>query len=921
MWSITRGMMKRSRRTLVPAGIAIAIASLFISATLLLGNVLDAQSVKQFTAEYGNAEYSATPDYLTSPSYQSDGDVPTLASTGLEDIASVNGVSDVRYAGTEPVIASAGAASSASSAASSGYSASGIEVSTKAGIMPIDLTDGSWPSKPGEAALDSDLASKLGVSVGGTVSLVSTAVDSAAADDAAAVSPLVVRVTGLTDDPHEQYSLAGGSVTLAADDIVELERQNLLAIGTPQSDVDSFTHGDITASAVYFSLDSGMSDSQKNDAIGQIRSKLRSVTVTSRTDAADAYLRKLNGGGVNPVVAAILVFAILAMFVAALVIANTFRVLVTQRRRTLALLRTIGASKGQVHRSVLTEGVVLGLEYSVLGTALAYAIVAILAAAKVQGIELIPSASSILVPIVFATLITVLASSGAARLATSVTPMEALRPIDATEKAGIKAARAVVSVLLLAGGLALCLSAVRMAGRISPSSNDYATPLLMAVPGCILVFIGLVMSTQAWIPWLLSGLGRLVSLTGASGTIAAANIRKNPRRIAATSGALLIGITLVATVATGASCASATVNRELDSHYSVDASITEVAADPAQIGQVKALDGVSDAQGIAAYAVTLSAKGTVPDISDADDAQSYTAMYVIPDSAIGSVVSDTFGTRHLEDGVVYVSDAMHATKPNTTPDVRTGDSLGMVVTSTRSDQDSLYATAFEGGDVSTIPQAQTTLPVRTASFAIGDDDCSLAISEGTARSLGIDPGRHDIWIGVDKNADASDLIDRLTTLTRDFNGSNLTGAFIFRKMFDTVIDIAMKAMLALLSVAVIIALVGVANTLSLSVIERQRESATLRAIGMTSGQLRASLAWESVLISVGAGLAGLVTGGFFGWVGAVTLLTGTSVAFAPNWAIYGGIVLLSLVAALLASVLPARRATKVPPVVALADAD
>lgn len=921
MWSITRGMMKRSRRTLVPAGIAIAIASLFVSATLLLGNVLDAQSVKQFTADYGNAEYSATPDYLSSPSYQSDGDVPTLASTGLDNIASVSGVSDVRYAGTEPVIASAGAASSASSVASSGYSASGIEVSTKVGIMSIDLTDGSWPSKPGEAALDSDLASKLGVSVGGTVSLVSTAVESATPDDAAAVSPLVVRVTGLTDDPHERYSLAGGSVTLAADDIVELERQNLQAIGAPQSEADAFGHGDITASTVYFSLDAGLSDSQKNDALGQIRSKLQGVTVTSRADAADAYLRNLNGGGVNPVVAAILVFAILAMFVAALVIANTFRVLVTQRRRTLALLRTIGASKGQVHRSVLTEGVVLGLEYSVLGTALAYAIVAILAAAKVQGIELIPSVSSILVPIVFATLITVLASSGAARLATGVTPMEALRPIDATEKAGIKTARAVVSVLVLVGGLALCLSAVRMAGRLSPSGDDYATPLLMAVPGCILVFIGLVMSTQAWIPWLLSGLGRLVSLTGASGTIAAANIRKNPRRIAATSGALLIGITLVATVATGASCASATVDRELNSHYSVDASITEVSADPAQVDRVKALDGVSDAQGIAAYAVILSAKGTVPDISDADDAQSYTTMYVIPDSAIGAVVADTFGTRHLEDGVVYVSDAMHTTKPNTTPDVRTGDSLGMVVTSTRSDQDSLYAASFEGGDVSTIAQVQTTLPVRTASFAIGDDDCSLAISEGTARSLGIDPGRHDIWIGVDKNADASSLIDRLTTLTRDFNGSNLTGAFIFRKMFDTIIDIAMKAMLALLSVAVIIALVGVANTLSLSVIERQRESATLRAIGMTSGQLRASLAWESVLISVGAGLAGLVTGGFFGWVGAVTLLTGTSVVFAPNWAVYGGIVLLSLVAALLASVLPARRATKVPPVVALADAD
>ncbi len=900
--------MKRSRRTLIPAGIAIAIASLFISATLLLGNVLDSQAVKNFTSQYGNAEYSAKLDN-DSASYTSDS--PTLATTGFAKIPSVDGVSDVRYSTVESLSISAG-----SSTSSTNQYAMGIELSTKAGIMPIDLTDGSWPSKAGETALDSDLAQKLGVSIGDTVTFTTDYTG-----DDATLTPITAHVTGLTDDPHELYSLSGGSVTLTSDDMVELARQNLRLESSSASDIAKFTHDDMNADTVYFSLDQGLSDSQKNTVIDQIRSQVKDAKVMSRADDANEYMRSLNGGGVNPVTAVILVFAVLAMFVAALVIANTFRVLVTQRRRTLALLRTIGASKGQVHRSVLAEGVVLGLEYSIAGTALAYIIVAILSAAKVQGIELIPSVASILVPIVFATVITVLASSGAAQLATSVTPMEALRPIDATEKAGIKAARAVFSVLFLGIGLVLCFRAMSMAANMSTDSQNYAVPLFIAVPACILVFIGLIMSTQAWVPWLLSGLGHLVSLTGASGIIAAANIRKNPRRIAATSGALLIGITLVATVATGASCAMAAVNHELDSHYSVDASIDGATIGSDTIDRVKATDGITDAMSIGSYSVAMSSQGTAPDLSDVNSTPAQTSMYVIPDSAIGTVVADTFGTHHLEDGVVYVPSQLHADAPNTTPNLANGDKLSMVVTPSKDDMNTLVCGPYDGIDTSQTPQTTVTLTVQTGTFAIGDDTHSLAISEGTARSLGIDPGRHDIWLKVDKNADTSKLIDDLGKMATDLNATNLSGSFIYRKMFDMVIDIAMKVMLALLSVAVIIALVGVANTLSLSVIERQRESATLRAIGMTSGQLRASLAWESVLISLGAGLAGLVAGGFFGWVGAVTLLTGATVPFAPNWPVYIGIVLLSLVAALLASVLPARRATKVPPVTALADAD
>ena len=652
--------------------------------------------------------------------------------------------------------------------------------------------------------------------------------------------------------------------------------------------------------------------------------------------------------------------------------------LVTQRRRTLALLRTIGASKSQVHRSVLTEGTLLGLEYSAIGTALSCLVVWILdlANVKIAGspVEFIPSASSILVPIVFATLITLFASTGAARAATMVSPMEALRPIDATEKRSVKAGRAVFSVLLLAAGIGLAAKAIMQANHYAQSPSDLAaasssaqvTPLICAILGAMLSFIGLALSSQVWVPWVLAGLGKLVSLIGgASGTVAAANIRKNPRRVAATSTALLIGVTLVATVATGASCATATVNKMLDSHYTVDASVTTTDQSDSALSTLKAVDGVKNATRIPMYAVQ--------GLKNSDGlAQFYGTAYVVPDSAIGVEVADVFGTKQLKDGTIYVSNtytnylssstasltdgqqidltfkaapaenfylgvyegtaawgsssAMQEPEESPSQDgseTESSDSTDSDSASSETSDDSMDATgglALDG--YAPLPSADKTLTVQLADFAITSSaGVPMVMSQSTAKSLGLDSEASEIWLDLDTDQPASDLVDNLMKAADALPQAQLNGSFIMRTLFNRVINIAMFTLLALLSAALLIALVGVANTLSLSVIERQRESATLRAIGMTAGQLRASLAWEAVLISIGAGIVGIIVGAFYGWLGSITLFVGTDVVAAPNWSVYLGVLLLSLVAALLASIAPARRAIKVPPVEALTEAD
>jgi putative ABC transport system permease protein len=138
--------------------------------------------------------------------------------------------------------------------------------------------------------------------------------------------------------------------------------------------------------------------------------------------------------------------------------------------------------------------------------------------------------------------------------------------------------------------------------------------------------------------------------------------------------------------------------------------------------------------------------------------------------------------------------------------------------------------------------------------------------------------------------------------------------------WEGMIDSMMSLLIGLLAVAVLIALIGVANTLSLSVIERTKESATLRAIGMTRGQLKRSLAVEALLISLVSGLAGVVLGTLFGWAGSYMVFSmyGQTV-FPFEWPMNIAILGISALAALLASVFPARRAVRTSPVVALAE--
>jgi putative ABC transport system permease protein len=177
-----------------------------------------------------------------------------------------------------------------------------------------------------------------------------------------------------------------------------------------------------------------------------------------------------------------------------------------------------------------------------------------------------------------------------------------------------------------------------------------------------------------------------------------------------------------------------------------------------------------------------------------------------------------------------------------------------------------------------------------------------------------------VWLRLADGADQAAVTDEVT----DLAGTAMPTAFVSglaseRAALDSVLDVLLLVVTGLLGIAVVIALIGVGNTLALSVVERRQESGLLRALGLTRGQLRGLLAWEAVLVAGVAAVLGVLLGGAYGLIGAASVLSelGDIVLSVP-WLQVTAIVVVATLAGLLASVLPARRAARTPPVAAIA---
>jgi putative ABC transport system permease protein len=899
MFSVTLKLMKKSGKMLIPAGIAVLIGTAFIAATFLFGNSIDNALRSQVTATLMQADYVVMPKDANKSSTlsSSSGDESvTVSSNGddasegqekptdvkhfkVDQVSRVDGVS-----ATQVMIDGNGNVKRDDDSARTVF---GLGSSDKR-LQAAQISKGHSPLNDNEVAVPTKMADRLHLKIGDTVTLGLDMSGSDNTDDSG------VKVVGLTGDVYGEYSMYGG-VTLVSPQVY-----------TKLCGAPSFA--DIPISGLLFDVDSNKGE----EAVKQVKAILgKDMNVERRDQIAEKKLKDMAGTDSSPVKTFLMVFGVLSLFVAALVIANTFRVMVAQRRRTLALLRTIGAKKGQLYRSVLFEAGVLGLVASALGILVASGLMGAFSkfgpALGYTGppMKLIVTWQVVVIPLLFGVVMTVLASFGSARSATAVTPLEALRPLEITQTRKAGAIRVVLGVSMIIFGAICCgFGASRIPSIVADKASaggdsSYYPALLSTMAGCALIFIGLTVTAVFWLPVMMRGIGALAALVGPSAKIANANIQKNPRRIASTGVALMIGVTLVSTIATGAACGKKTIDTALDSHYGIDMLAEGRGLSESKAKKVSRVNGISD---------TLYLPTVTADIKQGNGKNDLSVLLVgvknknsvqkvmRADISAGTIASDTVLVPRYDE--------------------RSGHKLSFA-NNTVSFSGIGANGANDGVELPAMKTSQVDYRNLTTAYSM-----VAFVDESTLAANNISTNGHVLFMRFDDNPERlNDVFEGVENVLGTGDDINISGPGAQRVVYNMIIDVIMKMVIALLAVSVLIALIGVVNTLSLSVIERTRESATLRAIGMTRGQLKRSLACEALLIATVSGLIGVVLGTVFGWLGSymVFSLFG-DVVYIFDWKFNGAVLLIAALAAWASSVIPARRAVKTPPVEALAEA-
>lgn len=896
MWKIALKLMRKSVRMLIASGIAILIGSMFMSATLLFANSVDDLMVRNATNEFGSANYAIS---FRNPNSSPSSEIH-YKDLHLDEISKMPGVNGIRSDdATALVRVEKGDKSVTSIAWSNGLY----------GNLPVyKSTEGRDPQEIGEITLIKSIAKSIHANIGDTITLVK--VDDTGGDKEKSYD---VRVVGLVDDgEHSQMPFSNRGTYLGGitnDFCAKLEN------------IENFDN-QVVQSKVYMSID----ESKINDLSPKINALLPSrFSLMSRHEVGVRSVRNVSNG-TNFVTMFLLSFGILALLISSLVIANTFQVLVAQRRRTLALLRVIGAQSHQLYAAVLLEAVILGVISAAVGVLCAIGFMGAISNVNINSgplskIPLIVSLPAIVWPIAIGTIVTVLASMSAARSATKVTPMEALRPMDLIKDKRASIIRAVFGVLFIVVGiLATALSATSLASMIAGKSpnagSDSWMTLLGAMFGCALVFIGIIITATFWMPFAMKATGAIMALCGPASKVANANVQRNPRRVAATGTALLIGVTLVSTVVTGAICGKATLKGVVDDRYSVDIIIQGKNVDESLAVDISKISGIKHTELLPAVPMTFkNAKG-----------KTEYAMAVGVDN-----VNQLKNVMHTDlDGVNINKDSILLPKFNEEGgepfELKKGnlDLQAYVEKYSSGETDSDNITPFTGTntDSSNNDKSITVKQVQFKKYRnVNIYSRNTAFVSKSYFNNYLKPTTHILLISVDSSkANLVDIVKNIRNITSSYAEVMAAGSVFERAQWESAIDVMMMLLVGLIAVAVMIALIGVANTLSLSVIERTKESATLRAIGMTRGQVRRSLALEATLISLTSTVSGLIVGTVFGWIGSYMVFSVIGkVPFVVDWAIYAVLALIALLAALLSSVLPARRAVKSSPVVALAE--
>ncbi|GAA2950636.1 ABC transporter permease [Kitasatospora cinereorecta] len=568
--------------------------------------------------------------------------------------------------------------------------------------------------------------------------------------------------------------------------------------------------------------EAGTSDDQLLDAVKPLlpkdaQAQTGAVLADEEAEQTEAGLKNINQ--------LLLSFAGIALFVGIFLIANTFTMLVAQRTRELALMRAVGATRRQVKRAVLLEAGVVGALASVIGFVLGLGLAVGLRSAVGMFGGKVPAGPMIITPTAVAAafgvgvLVTVLAAWLPARRAAKIPPVAAMGSVHA-----VATTRSLVVRNSIGGVITLLGSVAIVAGAVVGKGNR-----TLIAAGAFLALVGVIVL----IPLLSRPVIALVrptlaKLFGISGKLAAQNAVRNPRRTGATASALAIGLTLVTGISVLGVTLGQAVDRMTTDHITADYMVTMASGQPLDESALTALEA---ADGVAAvspqqYAylriddVDLSASGVTP-----GDVEKVFAM---------KTVSGSLGS--LSDGEIAIAEK--TAKEN---GWKTGDSLPVTFLDEKKETLKVGA-LYEGNEF--------LQPVLIPKDVVDPHEDLVGISE--------------VWLTMDGGQTAANeqaVVDALG----DNPAVSVMDRQGIRDMFGGTVNLAMNLMYGLLAMALIIAVLGVVNTLAMSVFERQQEIGMLRAIGLDRAKVKRMIRLEAVVISLFGAVVGIGLGMFLGW--------------------------------------------------------
>ncbi len=720
---------------------------------------------------------------------------------------------------------------------------------------PMTLVDGRAPASENEITINRDAADKAGLHVGSTTKVV---LGTGVSD------PIDVTIVGLTDLPTS----TGGYVGIQFDQ---------------QTAEDYFSDGDYIG-VVDMTAVPGVSDSELRDRVHTALGDAKTVDELYKVRTGD-QVRADQKAEISEFLTIfryiLLAFAGIGLLVGTFIIYNTFSMIVAQRNRELALLRAIGASRKDVSRSVLTEALLVGVLGGAIGLGLGAAIAAgMLAFTKSQGLPsngievgLSAIASAVFVGII----VTMLSAWIPARRASRIPPVEAMRESTVEPGAGSLRKRTLIGAVL--GVLAV---AALVVGGLGEGSG----PALIVAVGAVLAIVAVVLAAPALSQPFVGALGGVFQKPfGTVGRLARTNAVRNPRRSAATAFALTLGLMLVVVIGTLGSSFKGTINSAVDKGVKADFIITGTNGGQMPLGLADAVRKAPDAQTVVSQAIAIA---------------KLDGKNLWMTAPLGGKLSDVAVVTPVEGVVDVPADGMAVDQPTAREQ---GWKIG----------DDVKLTSLTGTDV-TVPIVGIYEPSEIAGpRLIGQNVYDKLVPSEAMRVV------QPIWVKGKPGVDADTLRSQLEDVTAPYLIAQIQDREQFKNAISSQIDQMMITLYALLGLSLVIAVLGIINTLALSVVERKREIGMLRAVGMARAQVRRSIYLESTYIAVFGALLGAVLGLAIGVPLVRTLAYWGLEGVVIPWSLIGGTLVGAAVVGVVAALWPAVTAARTRPLEAIVE--